>query len=315
MQPKTRNSPSELRTGLLFLAPSLIGFLIFTSIPILISFLLSFFKCDLLQTKDILSWQFVGLENFINLLGLHWENNALKANDPEFWRFLGNTIFLMLKVPFTIAISLGLALALNRRIKGIILFRTVYFLPTICIGTALYMLWRWTFNADFGLFNLVLTKLSYGTINGPKWLADPNWAKPAFIIMNIWTEMGGINLILYLAALQTIPQELYEAAAIDGAGRWQKFWHITWPMLGPVTFFILIMNLINGFQGFFQQAHIMTHGGPAGATTTLSYYIYHLAYVWNHMGYAAAVSWILFVVILVITAISWKFGGKTVHYR
>lgn len=315
MSHKPRTSPSDLRTGLMFLAPNLIGFLIFTSIPILASLVLSFFKCDLLQAKHILTWEFVGLENFINLLGFHWENNALKANDPEFWRFLWNTIFLMLKVPFTIAISLGLALILNRRIKGLILFRTVYFLPTICIGTALYMLWRWIFNADFGLFNLALAKLSSGVIEGPKWLVNPNWAKPAFIMMNVWTEMGGINLILYLAALQNIPQEFYEAAAIDGAGPWQKFRHITWPMLGPVTFFILIMNLINGFQGFFQQAHIMTKGGPAGTTTTLSYYIYHQAYVWNHMGYAAAIAWVLFVVIITITAISWRYGGKAVYYR
>ena len=315
MPRKSRESSSELRTGLMFLAPNLIGFLIFTSIPILFSLILSFFKCDLLQTKHILTWEFIGLENFISLLGFHWENSILKANDPDFWRYLWNTMFLMLKVPLSIAASLALALILNRRLKGIIFFRTVYFLPTICIGTALYMLWRLIFNAEFGLFNLALTNLSYGTITGPTWLVSINWAKPAFIIMDIWTEMGGINLILYIAALQTIPQELYEAAAIDGAGPWHKFRHITWPMLGPVTFFILIMNIINGFQGFFQQAHIMTQGGPAGATTTLSYYIYHQAYVWNHMGYAAAIAWILFVIIITITLISWKYCGKAVYYK
>lgn len=315
MSLKARAPSSDLRTGLIFLAPNLVGFLIFTSIPIVISLILSFFKCDLLQTKHILTWEFVGLENFTSLLGFHWEGSALKSNDPDFWRFLWNTMFLMLKVPLTIAISLGLALVLNRRLKGLILFRTLYFLPTICVGTALYMLWRWIFNADFGFLNLVITKLSFGTVSGPKWLVSTAWAKPAFIIMNIWTEMGGINLILYLAALQTIPQELYEAAAIDGAGPWHRFSHITWPMLGPVTFFILIMNIINGFQGFFQQAHIMTHGGPAGATSTLSYYIYNQAYVWNHMGYAAAVAWVLFVIIITITAISWKYGKRAVHYR
>jgi len=310
-----KNSPSELRTGLMFLTPNFIGFLIFTSIPILISLVLSFFRCDILQTSHILSWQFIGLKNFIGLLGFHYENSILRANDPEFWRFLWNTVFLMIKVPIIIPISLGLALLLNKSFKGVSFIRTIYFLPTICTGTALYMLWRWIFNADFGMFNLIVDKLSFGLINGPKWLASPAYSKPAFIIMNIWIEMGGINLILYIAALQSIPQSLYEAAAIDGAGRWQTFWNITWPMLGPITFFILIMNLINGFQGFFQQAHVMTHGGPAGSTATLSYYIYHEAYIWNHMGYAAAIALILFIIILVITGISWKYAGRAIYYK
>lgn len=315
MSKNKRRARSEILTGTLFLLPNLLGFLGFTLIPILAAFYLSFFRCDLLQTKNILSWEFVGLDNFINLLGFFREDGVLKANDPEFWRFLWNTIFLMVKIPFTIILSLGLALLLNKKIKGRVFFRTIYFLPTICAGTALYIVWRWVFNADFGLLNLCINKITNGAINGPKWLVNPNWAKPSFIFMNIWTEIGGLNMLLYLAALQTIPQDYYEAGALDGAGPWQKFWYITWPMLGPTTFFIIIINLINGFQEGFQQAHIMTQGGPAGSTTMLSYYIYNQAYVWNHMGYAAAVSLVLFLIVIAITAISWKLGNRTVYYK
>jgi len=308
-------APSDLSSGLLFLAPNFIGFLIFVSIPILFSLFLSFFECDLLQTAGIPAWKFTGLGNFTGLLGFHRDEGILKANDPQFWQSLWNTLILMLKIPPSMALSLFLALLLNKPIKGISIFRTAYFLPTICVGTALYMLWRWIFNADFGLCNLLLNKLSLGTLSGPRWLGSPAWAKPAFILMNIWTEMGGLNLILYLAALQNIPQQFYEAAALDGTGHWAKFRYITWPLLGPTTFFILIMNLINGFQGGFQQAHIMTKGGPAGATTTISYYIYHQAYVWNHMGYACSVAWMLFLITALITAISWRYGSRKVYYR
>lgn len=300
---KYKTHPETL-TASLFLAPNLVGFLIFTFIPILVSFILSFFRCDLLQAKNILSWEFVGLRNFINL-----------ANDPEFWRYLWNTIFLMVKIPITIIISLILAVILNKPLKGRVFFRTIYFLPTICTGTALYMVWRWVFNADFGLLNLCINKLTNGGISAPKWLVSPDWSKPSFILMNTLTEMGGMNMLLYLAALQTIPQDYYEAGSLDGAGPWQKFRYLTWPLLGPTTFFILIINLINGFQEGFQQAHIMTQGGPAGSTTMLSYYIYNHAYVWNHMGYAAATAWVLFTIVIIITAISWKFGNKVVYYK
>jgi len=314
MQKKKKFSP-QTAAGILFLLPNLIGFLIFTLVPLVLSLVLSFFKCDLLQTQNILSWDFIGFKNFTTLLGFYNDGTAIKANDPEFWRFLWNTIFLMMKIPISIVFSLILALILNKQIKGKTIFRTIYFLPTICTGTALFMMWRWIFNADFGLINVFLDKLSLGRIVGPKWLSDIYWAKPSFILMNIWTDMGGINMLLYLAALQSIPQEYSEAAALDGASRWERFKNITWPMLGPTTFFIIIINLINGFQEGFQQAHIMTQGGPAGSTTVLGYYIYNQAYVWNHMGYASAISWILFLIILGITIISWKFGNKTLYYQ
>jgi len=297
-----------------FLLPNFIGFLLFTLFPIAASLVLSFFQCDLLQTKDIFSWKFVGLENFTKLLGFYRDSGILKANDPEFWRYLWNTIYLLLKIPLVISASLILALLINRNIKGRVFFSTSFFLPTICTGTALYMLLRWIFNADFGLLNLFINKFSLGKFEGFKWLVDPNLSKLSFIFMNTWIEMGGLGMLLYLAALQNIPQEYYEAASLDGADTWEQFWNVTFPMLGPTTFFVLIMNLINGFQEGFQQAHVITQGGPAGSTTMLSYYIYNQAYVWNHMGYASAISWALFVIVIVITAVSWKFGSKKVFY-
>jgi multiple sugar transport system permease protein len=149
---------------------------------------------------------------------------------------------------------------------------------------------------------------------GPGWLEDVFWAKPALILMGIWGSMGGTDMILYLAALQGIPPELYEAAEIDGANAWDRFWKITWPMVSPTTFFIMIMGVIGGFQGGFNQAHVMTGGGPAGSTTTISYYIYQNAYVWFRMGYAASVAWMLFLVVFVLTMLNWRFGQKRVHY-
>lgn len=299
--------------GYLFIMPNFLGFLIFTSLPVIASLVLSFYKWDV-----ITPWQdaeFAGLSNFVKLLGFHKEvDGGWVANDPNFWYFLYNTAYLMLGIPFTMAASLCLALIMNKKIKGIVAFRTVYFLPSICAGVALYMLWRWIYNPDFGLFNTILRAVSGDLISGPQWLNSIAWAKPALVIMNVWTYMGGYNMILYLAALQGIHPELYEAADIDGANGWQKFWNVTWPMLTPTTFFIFIMSVIAGFQGGFEAAYVMTGGGPAGSTTTIDYYIFNNAYVWFKMGYAAAIAWILFAIIFVVTLFNWKYGGKVVHY-
>ncbi len=289
--------------------PNFLGFMIFTLLPILASFGLAFMDWDLITAPH-----FVGLKNFIQLLGFHTEGGRLAANDPDFWKFLGNTGFLMLGIPLNMAASLILAMIMNKKLRGIVVFRTIYFLPSICAGVAIFMLWQWIYNPDFGLLNTILRKISGGLITGPHWLTSPAWAKPALILMGVWTEMGGYNMILYLAGLQGIPRELYEAADIDGASSWQKFWHITWPMLTPTTFFIFVMSMIGGFQGGFQQAYIMTGGGPAGSTTTIEYYIFNNVYVWQHMGYAAAIAWVLFAMIFVVNLATWRFGGRVVHY-
>lgn len=304
----------EALGGYAFVMPNFLGFLIFTSLPVVASFLLAFYQWDVIKP-----WQnakFVGFSNFINLLGFHRAaEGGWIANDPNFWHYLYNTAFLMMGIPISMAASLILALVMNKKLKGIVFFRTVYFLPSICAGVALYMLWRWIYNPEFGLLNTIIRTLSGDLLMGPKWLERVEWAKPALILMSIWTNMGGYNMILYLAGLQGIHPELYEAAEIDGANAWQKFWSVTWPMLSPTTFFIFVMSVIGGFQGGFEAAYVMTGGGPAGSTTTIDYYIFNNAYVWFKMGYAASIAWILFALIFVVTLLNWKFGGKVVHYR
>ena len=296
-----KSSTKETLAAYAFLAPNFIGFLVFTSLPVFASLGLSFFKWDLFSPPS-----FVGLENFIRLF-----------KDSYFLRYCWNTVYLMAAIPIGMAGSLLLALALNQKLKGIVFFRTVYFLPTICSGVAIYMLWRLLYNSDFGLFNMTIVKLGeifHLPLKGPNWLTDEAWAKPALIIMNVWQSVGGYNMILYLAALQGVPRDLYEAASIDGANSWQKFWNVTWPQISPTTFFIATMSIIGGFQSGFDPAFIMTGGGPNGSTTTIMYYLFNTAFKWYQMGYAAAIAWILFLIILLFTLLKWKGFGKTVHY-
>lgn len=297
----------ETIAGYGFLLPNLIGFLAFTSIPVLASLVLGFMRWDLTSPPV-----YIGLENFVNLLGFTKENGHWIPNDGRFWYYVYNTMFFMLGIPISMAASLFLAVVLNNKMKGISVVRTVYFMPTLASGIAIYVLWRWIFNEEFGLLNILLGHFG---IDGPGWLTNRALAKPSLIFMGIWMNMGGYNMILYLAGIQGIPQELYEASAIDGASSWQKFQHITWPMLGPTTFFIFIMSVIAGFQGGFDAAFVMTGGGPAGATTTVSYYIYQNAYEWFHMGYAASIAWVLFISVFIVTLMNWKYGGKVVHYQ
>ncbi len=306
MRSSTQRKIREATGGYAFLLPNFLGFLLFTSGPVLFSLYLAFTKWDILTP---MTW--VGFENFVRLLWFHYEAGTVIANDPLFWKYVGNTFFLMLGIPIAMAGSLFIAIIMNQRLKGIVFFRTIYFLPSISAGVALYMLWRWIYNPDFGLLNTFLASIG---IQGPNWLSSTAWAKPALMIMGIWSGVGGYNMILYLAGLQGIDLELYEAAGMDGANPWQKFWNITWPMLSPTTFFVFVMSMIGGFQGGFEAAYIMTGGGPAGATTTISYYIYNNAYQWFKMGYAASIAWVLFVMVFSITILNWKVGGKLVHY-
>lgn len=295
------NEMREAMAAYGFLLPNFIGFLIFTSIPVIASLALSFMSWDLL-TPPV----FVGLDNFSRLL-----------SDPYFWQYCWNTIYLMLAIPISMAGSLILALALNQKLKGIVFFRTVYFLPTISSGVAIFILWKLIYNPDFGVLNSMIS--GFGnilglSIKGPNWLQDEAWAKPALIIMSVWQTVGGYNMILYLAALQGVPRDLYDAAEVDGANSWQKFWNVTWPQISPTTFFIAIMSIIGGFQAGFDPAYIMTGGGPNGSTTTIIYYLYNEAFSWGHYGYAAAIAWVLFIIVFMFTLFQWRFFGKTVHY-
>lgn len=298
---------------MVFLTPNVLGFLAFTIIPVVASLALSFFDWD------IINWppRFVGLDNFIRLLGWHAPSGHWVPRDPLFWKFTANTIFLMLAIPFNMMGSLALAWLLNQRLRFLTVFRTLAFLPSISSAVAVALLWAWLYNPQFGLINYAIehggTLLGLA-LTGPQWLTDPHWAKPALMVMGFWTLVGGMNMIYYLAALQGIPHELYEAADIDGASSWQTFWAVTWPMISPASFFILTMSIIGGFQGGFLNAYIMTRGGPNGSTTTIEYYIFNNLYVYQHAGYAAAIAWILFMAVLGVTIVHWRRSGKWVFY-
>ena len=295
-------------TAAAFLLPNLLGFLVFTFLPIVAVFVMSLLRWGLVDRPV---W--VGLSNFAQLLGVSVRNGHLVAHDADFWRFLWNTIYLMGGIPIGILVSLGLALLLNQRLRGVVFFRTLLFLPTVCSAVAVALLWKWIFEPEYGLLNYALNAL--GIAHPPTWLASSQWAKPAFIIMTLWTTVGGYNCVLYVAGLQNIPSELYEAAEIDGAGAWHKLRHVTWPLLSPTTFFIVIMSIIGGFQGGFIAAFMMTDGGPAGATTTIMYYIYNNAFRWFQMGYAAAIAVVLFALVFGLTLLNWHLGKRVVFYE
>jgi len=290
-----------------FLLPNALGFVTFTLLPVLAAFLLSFTRWDAVE-----SWRgihFVGLDNYAEILGFDRAAAGLTPRDEQFWRTMYNTVFLMLGIPIGMALSFACALLMNQNLRGITFYRVIYFLPTVCSTVAVAVVWRWVYDADWGLLNQGLQMM--GAANPPRWLLDPSWAKPALILMGLWMGVGGYNCVLYLAGLQNIPQELYEAASLDGAGWWQRTVHITWPMLSPTTFFILVMALISGFQGHFVAIHILTAGGPAGATTNLLYYIYRSAFDQQKMGYACTLAMVLFALIFVCTLVQWRLGRRS----
>jgi multiple sugar transport system permease protein len=187
----------------------------------------------------------------------------------------------------------------------------MFYLPTITSGVALFILWKAIYNPDFGPLNTALMSvfgLLHIHVKPPDWLLSIAWAKPAIMLMGVWSGIGGTNMLLYLAGLSNVPPELYEAAQIDGAGRWAMFRHVTWPQLAPTTFFIIVMSAIGGLQGGFEQARVMTNGGPAESTVTLGYFIYQKGFEEYQLGFASAIAWVMFVIIFIMTLINWKFG-------
>ena len=285
-----------------FIAPWILGFLAFTAGPMLVSIAISFSSWSMLSSPTWVGWE-------------HYER--LFTSDPLFTRSLGNTLFYVaLSVPLTTAFALALALLLHQRIPGVGIFRTIFFLPSITNLVAVSLLWLWIFNPEFGLLNSALHVLG---IEGPLWLQSETWAKPALILMSLW-GIGG-SMIIFLATLQGVPQELYEAAALDGAGSVQRFLHITLPMISPAMFFSLVMGFIGGFQ-VFTQAFVMTgtvqpgsEGGPNNATLFMVLYLYKKAFQEFQMGYAASIAWILFLIILVFTIVQRKLGQRWVYYE
>jgi multiple sugar transport system permease protein len=303
-----------------FLMPNFLGFCLFTLGPVIFSLGAAFTNWSLIRSVPL---QFIGFGNFIEL----WQ-------DDRFWLYAINTVYLMLGMPFSIAGSLLLASMLSQKLRGMVVYRTLFYLPTFTAGVALFILWKKLYNPEFGPINLALQALfNLDSSQLPLWLASTAnllaigvervelvsgqfglGARDAIIIMGIWVTVGGGNMLLYLAGISNIPQELYEAASIDGAGAWARFRHVTWPQLAPTTFFIFVMSFIGGLQGGFEQARVMTNGGPAGTTTTLSFYIYTKAFEEFQIGYASAVAWVLFSVIFAVTLLNWKFGSRYVNY-
>ncbi len=288
--------------GFFFLAPNISGFLIFTAFPVVAALALSFFRWDLL-TPPV----FIGAGNFRELL----------ANDPQFSRTAANTFyFTFATVPLRVALSLLLALALNQSLRGMTLYRAIYFVPVVTSLVASALVFQWIFNGNFGLLNSVIYGFAglFGfKVAPPDWLNSTKWAMPAVMALNLWKNLG-FTAVIYLAGLQAIPQELYEAAEVDGGGAWAKFRHVTVPMVSPTTFFVFIMSLIWAFQ-VFEEAYIMTKGGPAFATTTTVYYIYLNAFKWLRMGKAAAIAWLLFAVIFIFTVLQVRHQRRWVHYE
>ena len=282
--------------GYLFLLPNIIGFLVFSSIPVLVTLGISTLDWDMIRRPT-----FVGIENYRQLLG----------EDPVFRQVLGNTFFYVIgTVPAGMVLSLLLALAMNARLRGITVFRGIFFIPVITSAVAVAMIFRWLYNRDFGLINIALTTVGLPAV---PWLSSSSWAMPAVILMAIWKRVG-YDMVIYLAGLQAIPPPLYEAAQIDGAGRWHRFWYITVPLLTPTTFFILVISIIGSFQ-VFDLAFILTSGGPGNATNTIVMYVYNQAFQYFHMGYAAAVAWVLFAIVLVVTLVQWRIQKRWVHYE
>jgi multiple sugar transport system permease protein len=278
----------------LFLSPTLLIFSVFILFPVFFSFYLSFQKWNMFSGKTT----FIGLDNYIKMF-----------SSAEFWQVLKNTaVYTFGTIPLNMAISLAIAYWLNKKIIGKKFLRTAFFAPVVISPVAAAVIWRWLYDPNFGLINY---GMSFFGINAVNWLNDPNAAMFALIVMGVWKTFG-INMVLFSAGLQAIPENYYEAAQIDGAGPWAKFWNITVPMLSPTTFFILIMSMISSFQ-VFDIVYVLTSGGPLGATKVLVFYVYEYAFKFFEMGYASAVSYILFAILFVLTMIQIRYMKSRVY--
>jgi multiple sugar transport system permease protein len=285
---------SDERWGLAFITPQVIGLLAFTIFPVLFSLYLCFSEWNFRRPPVL-----VGTANIEAIF-----------DDPDFFRALSNTaVIVMGIVPLTVCISLGLALLTRRDFPGLGLFKTGFFLPLITTSVAIATVWYWLFAPNFGLINAFLGLFG---IAGPPWLEDPAWAKVAIVIMIAWQGMGYYYL-LFLAGLKQIPPEYYEAAAIDGADSWSQFTAITLPLLSPTTFFV-ITTLIIGAVSTFDVAYVLTRGGPVKSTFTIVMYIYQEAFQFFRMGQAAVASWVLFVILFIITFLQFRLSKQWVHY-
>jgi multiple sugar transport system permease protein len=268
----------------LFISPALILFFIFSVLPALMALWLSFTDYDILSPP-----RWVGLQNYARMLGDNLFHTSL----------LNVARYALMFVPTMLVLSLGLALALNRRLPAMGLFRTVYYLPVVSSSIAASVVWIWLLNTQYGLVNQLLAAVG---INGPGWLSDSDWAMVSIVFVTLWQGIGS-NMVIYLAGLQGIPPTLYEAAMLDGADSWQRFRYITLPALRTTTFFVSTLSLIGAFQ-LFEQAYVMTDGGPGNATRTAVYHIYKVGFDQLRMGYASTLAFTLFLIILAVSLLN-----------
>ncbi|MCL6442383.1 MAG: sugar ABC transporter permease [Alicyclobacillus sp.] len=289
----------EKLQGYLFVLPWMIGFLAFIAVPLGFSLVTSFADYNITSKLD-----FIGLQNYKDMF----------TADPLFWQSVYNTLyFVVISVPLNTAGAILLAVLLHQKVPGLRIFRTIYYLPSVLSGVAIYLLWQELLNPANGLVNRVL---HWFGIPGPSWLFDPHWAKPALILMGLWGLGGG--MLLYLNALQNVPAQLYEAAEIDGASTLQRFFRITLPMITPIIFFEVVTGMIGAFQ-VFQSAYVLTNnsspGGPMNSLLFYNYLMWNKAFVEFKVGYANAMAWFLFVVVMIITVINLKLSKKWVYYE
>lgn len=294
---KAKLSPArrEAFSAYALISPWIVGFLIWTAGPMLASLFLSFTEYNVVSP---LHW--LGGANYISAF----------ASDPLFWQSLKVTFaYAAMSLPAGLAVGLAVALLLNLSVPALSVWRAIYYLPSVISGVAVAVLWQYAFNPRFGVLNWALSLVG---IKGPGWLADPRWALPSLAIMSLWGAGGG--MVLYLAALQSVPTALYDAAKVDGANAWQRLRYVTLPMISPVIFFNLVMGTIGTFQ-YFTNAYVMTQGGPINATLFFNLYLYNNAFRYFRMGYASALAWILFVIILLLTLLIFRSSSVWVYYE
>jgi len=288
--------PAGRRTiiGYIFILPFILGFLLWFLIPAVASLWMTFQDYDMRTPAE-----FIGLGNF-----------RTAFSDKLFWQALKVTsVYTLISVPLNMVVAFALALLMNTKVRGIAVFRTIYYMPSIVPAVANAVLWAWILNSDFGLLNALLHAVGLPKV---LWLQKPAWALPAIILMSMW-GLGG-TMVTYLAGLQGIPDVFYEAASIDGAGPWRKLWNVTIPLMSPVVFFNLIMGVIGTFQ-IFTAGYLITNGGPQNATLFYVLYLWRNAFQYFHMGYAAALAWVLFFIIMGLTAFIFRGVGRLVYYE
>ena len=297
---RRRSELSALRrreelSGYLLLSPWIIGFIVFVLGPVIACLYLSFTRYEIV-TPPV----FIGAANYRKMF----------TNDPLFWQALRVTsVYSFVSVPLGLVAGLAIAILLNQGVRGLAVFRTVFYLPAVVSGVAVALMWTWLFNPDLGLVNSLLRSIG---IQGPKWFLSPRWALPTLIITSLWGVGGG--MVIYLAGLQGVPTALYEAAELDGAGAFSKFINITIPMISPVIFFNLIMGVIGSFQSF-TSAYIITDGGPMNATLFYILYLYRQAFQYYKMGYGSAMAWVLAIIIMLLTLLLFRTAGQQVYYE